>query len=137
MAQDPKTPWKSTGLRRLMRAARHQSDGIRHGLAFDPAIRQVALGCLVLVAIALGLQLPPVETVLLILPVLLVLLMEFVNSAIEAVVDRVSADIHPLSKIAKDYASVAVALAVAMVCTSWVVIAGPLLWDWFARALVS
>ncbi len=66
------------------------------------------------------------EKLLLILPLLLVALVEYLNSAIEAVVDRVSLDDHPLSKVAKDYASVAVGIAVVMSMVSWVFVLGPL-----------
>ena len=50
---------------------------------------------------------------------------EYLNSAIEAVVDRVSLDDHPLSKVAKDYASVAVGIAVVMSMVSWTLVLGP------------
>lgn len=118
--------WKSSGLRRLMNAARNQLDGIQHGLESDSAIRQVSFVVFALCALALFMPVTRLETLLLILPLLLVALVEYLNSAIEAVVDRVSLDNHPLSKAAKDYASVAVAIAVVMSLVSWVVILGPL-----------
>lgn len=124
--------WKTAGLRRLLNAARHQRDGIRHGLVHDPAIRQVSIACWLFTAVALFMPVGAIEKLLLILPLLLVVILEYVNSAIEAVVDRVSTGIHPLSKIAKDYASVAVALSVLVVAISWGVILGSLAWRWLA-----
>jgi len=61
---------------------------------------------------------------------MLVVVVEFLNSAIEAVVDRVSTEIHPLAGQAKDMGSAAVGLAVLMSGLCWVVIAGPPLLRW-------
>lgn len=118
--------WKSSGLPRLRKAARHQLDGMKHGLLHDSAIRQVSIAVFLLCLLAFCMPVTRLETLLLILPLLLVALVEYLNSAIEAVVDRVSLDHHPLSRIAKDYASVAVAIAVGMAVLSWAVILGPL-----------
>lgn len=116
-------PWKTSGLARLMRAARHQWDGIRHGLLADAAIRQGSVASWLLMGVAVLLPVPRLERLLLVLSVLLVVMMEYVNSAIEAVVDRISLEIHPQSKIAKDLASVAVTATAAFRCpampTSW------------------
>lgn len=100
-------------------------EGIRYGLKNDSAIRQVSIAVFALCILALFAPVTRLERLLLILPVLLVALVEYLNSAIEAVVDRVSLDNHPLSKVAKDYASVAVAIAVVMSVVSWAIILGP------------
>lgn len=118
--------WKSSGFRRLQRAMRHQWDGVRHGFANDSAIRQVSIAVFVLCILALLMPVTRLEMLLLVLPLLLLALVEYLNSAIEAVVDRVSLDDHPLSKIAKDYASVSAGIAVVMSLFSWVIILGPL-----------
>jgi diacylglycerol kinase (ATP) len=52
----------------------------------------------------------------------LVLIVEIINSAIEAVVDRISLERHPLSKIAKDLGSAAVALALGLAAATWAVV---------------
>jgi diacylglycerol kinase (ATP) len=118
--------WKSSGLRRILKAGRHQLDGVRHAVENDPAIRQVSLVVFILCSVAFFMPVDRLEKLLLILPLLLVALVEYLNSAIEAVVDRVSLDDHPLSKVAKDYASVAVGIAVVMSMVSWVFVLGPL-----------
>ena len=64
----------------------------------------------------------PVERALLILPVLMSLALELVNSAIEAVVDRVSLDIHPLSKRAKDMGSAAQLVGLCAIAIIWLAI---------------
>lgn len=123
--RSPSPSWKHRGFRRLLRAGQHQLQGIRHGLAHDSAIRQVSVAVFIGCGLALVLPVSTVEKLLLILPLLLVALVEYLNSAIEAVVDRVSMESHPLSKIAKDYASVAVAIAVLMSLLSWSLVLGP------------
>jgi diacylglycerol kinase (ATP) len=125
MARRTVESWKSSGIRRLLSAPRYQLEGIRHGLRNDPAIRQVSIVVFVLCLLALFLPVARIEKLLLILPLLLVALVEYLNSAIEAVVDRVSPDHHPLSKVAKDYASVAVGIAVVMSLASWAAILLP------------
>jgi diacylglycerol kinase (ATP) len=96
-------------------------------------MRQEILGCIVLSPIALLLPVPAVERLLLVLSMLLVLLTEFVNSAIEATIDRISLERHPLSGRAKDLGSAAVAVALLMTALCWIVIAGPVLLRWLQR----
>lgn len=67
-----------------------------------------------------------IQRVLLVGSVMLVLVVEMINSAIEAVVDRVSLDIHPLAKKAKDMGSAAVLLALANAILIWIMILWPL-----------
>lgn len=81
------------------------------------------------VVIALLLPLPALQKLALIAVLILVLIVELLNSAIEAVVDRVSFEHHPLSKNAKDFGSAAVFLALALAGVTWAVIVLPL----FAR----
>jgi diacylglycerol kinase (ATP) len=124
--------WKSSGLRRLVNAARYQCDGVRHALLHDPAIRQVSIACIALSVVAAFMPVSRFERLILVLSLLLIVLIEYINSAIEAVVDRVSMDAHPLSKNAKDFGSVAVAIAVLMSGLAWAVIIGPLLLQWLS-----
>ena len=126
MSKSDHRHWKTGGMRRLINAGRHQLDGVIHGLRHDAAIRQVSMAAFGLCMLALLVPVSKLERLLLILPVLLVVLVEYLNSAIEAVVDRISTERHPLSKVAKDYASVAVAIAVMMSLLTWIVILGPL-----------
>jgi diacylglycerol kinase (ATP) len=128
-----KEKWGSTGLRRLANAARYQIDGMRHGLLHDSAIRQVSAACFVLCVGAIFLPVSKVEKLLLIFSTLLIALVEYLNSALEATVDRISLEAHPLSKNAKDFGSVAVAIAVLMAGLCWLVIAGPVLLSWLQR----
>ena len=123
----------ATGLRRLVNASRNSLAGLRHALAHEAAMRQEIVGFIVLTPVALLLPVPAVERLLLVLSMLLVLLTEFVNSAIEATIDRISLERHPLSGRAKDLGSAAVAVALLMSALSWIVIAGPVLLGWLGH----
>ena len=83
---------------------------------------------LVVIATVAALLLPvsPIEKLLLIAVFVMVLIVELVNSAIEAVVDRVSLERNPLSKNAKDFGSAAVLLALLLAGATWLVILWPL-----------
>ena len=88
-------------------------------------IRQEALLAIILLPAALWLDVASTAKALLIMTVMLVLIVELLNSAVEAVVDRVSVELHPLAKRAKDIASAAVFLSLATVVMVWTLV----LWD--------
>ena len=115
------------GLARLVKALGYSYDGFKHAVAHDAAIRQELIALAVLVPVAALLPISPLEQLILVLSMMLVVVVEFLNSAIEAAIDRTSLDIHPLAKQAKDMGSAAVGITVLMSGLSWLVIAGPLL----------
>ena len=125
----------ATGFRRLVNACSYSAAGLRHALKREAAIREELIACVVLIPLAVLLPVPAVERLLIILSMLLVVLTEFLNSAIEAAIDRISLDRHPLSGQAKDLGSAAVAVALLMSALCWIVIAGPVAMRWlgFAR----
>ena len=96
-------------------------------------MRQELFGFAVLTPVAVLLPVPAIERLLLVLSMLLVLLTEFINSAIETAIDRISLERHPLSGQAKDLGSAAVAVALLMSALSWIVVAGPVLVRALAR----
>ena len=108
-----------TGLDRLARALGHSIDGLQAAYAHESAFRQEFWVAAVLVPAAFWLGRSWVETVLLAGSVVLMLIVELLNSGIEAVVDRVSLELHPLSKRAKDMASAAVFLSVSGCAALW------------------
>jgi diacylglycerol kinase (ATP) len=124
----------ATGLRRLINACGYSAAGLRHALEREAAIRQELAACIVLIPLALLLPVPPVERLLIVLSMLLVVLTEFVNSAIEAAIDRISLERHPLSGQAKDLGSAAVAVALLMSALCWIVIAGPVAMRWISAS---
>lgn len=108
------------GLMRVWRACLYSLDGLRAALAHEAAFRQELALVLVLVPVALWLGHDALERVLLVGSLLQVLIVEIVNSAVEAVVDRVSLDRHDLSKRAKDLGSAAVFLSLGLALWVWV-----------------
>lgn len=113
-----------------MNALRFSWAGFRHAMVNEAAIRQEIILLAILVPISALLPVSDVEHLILVLSMMLVVLVEFVNSAIESTVDRISAERHPLAGQAKDKASAAVAIAVLMFGLSWLVIVTPVVARW-------
>jgi len=115
------------GLRRLVNAFNYSMSGLRLAYRHEEAFRQEILGAVILLPVACLIPVVPVERVLLIGTVLLVLIVELLNSSVEAAVDRAGLDTHHLAKRAKDIGSAAVFLALILLGTTWLLIAGPVL----------
>ncbi|MEP7301705.1 MAG: diacylglycerol kinase [Caldimonas sp.] len=124
----------ATGLRRIFNACGYSMAGLRHAMQSETAIQQELFACLVLIPAACFLPVPALERLLIVLSMLLVVAIEFLNSAIEAAIDRISLERHPLSGQAKDLGSAAVAVALLMSALCWAVIAGPVALRWLAGA---
>ena len=107
------------GLRRIWNAAFYSIAGIRATWKNEAAFRQELILCIFLVPAALWVGHTAVERALLIGTCLLVLIVELLNSAIEAVVDRIGADMHKLSGRAKDMGSAAVFISLWMTVICW------------------
>lgn len=115
----------TTGLRRLINAARYSLEGLAAAVRNETAFRQELLLAAVLVPLGLWLGANGPERALLAGSVLLVLVVELLNSAVEAVVDRVSLEDHELAKRAKDYGSAAVMIALACTGSAWLLVLLP------------
>jgi diacylglycerol kinase (ATP) len=113
----------NTGLRRIVNATFFSMAGFRAAWRDEAAFRQEALLCVVLVPTAVWLGQTAVERALLIGSCLLVLIVELLNSGIEAIVDRVGLEPHRLSGQAKDLGSAAVFLSLLLVLVIWGLIA--------------
>ena len=114
------SPFKGkTGLRRVWNAFHYSCAGLHAAYRHEDAFRQEVLLALVLIPLAIWLGEGAVERALLIGCVLLVLIVELVNSAIEATVDRVSLERHQLAKRAKDIGSAAVLIALINAAVVW------------------
>ena len=112
-----------TGADRLVHACLNSWNGLRTAYAGESAIRQEIWAGLVLIPAAFWLGRGPLEIALLVAAVLLVLIVELLNSAVETVVDRVSLEWHELSKRAKDIGSAAVLLALLLCGGLWLAVA--------------
>ncbi len=112
-------PPENTGLRHLVNATRWSLQGLAAAWRHEAAFRQEAAASLVLVPLALWLGENGVERALLLGSWLLVLVTELLNSAIEAAIDRIGEDRHPLSGRAKDLGSAAVMVSLVLVAVVW------------------
>jgi diacylglycerol kinase (ATP) len=115
------------GLRRLFNALLYSLSGLQVAFRHESAFRQEIALAAVLIPIACLLPVSPLERVLMVGAVLQVLIVELLNSSVEAAIDRIGFDTHRLSKRAKDLGSAAVLLALLVLLVVWVVLAGPLL----------
>lgn len=111
-----------SGLRRIWNAFHYSLDGFAAAYRHEDAFRQELLLAIVLLPLGFWLGEGGVEKALLVGSVLLVLLVELINSAIEATVDRISLDDHLLAKRAKDIGSAAVLLALVILATVWALV---------------
>jgi len=117
------SPFKGkTGLRRLINAAGYSAAGLRAAFRHEDAFRQEVVAAAVLIPLALWLGHSGSERALLCFSVLAVLIVELVNSAIEATVDRISLENHQLAKRAKDIGSAAVMVALFNALLVWALV---------------
>jgi diacylglycerol kinase (ATP) len=128
-------PRKRSGMLRALFAFKHSCNGLVATLRCESAFRQEVALALVLIPIAIVVPVETVERVAPIASVLLVLVVELLNTAIEAVVDRISLERHELSQRAKDCGSAAVMLALIMCALTWGFIGGTPLSRWLTRAI--
>jgi diacylglycerol kinase (ATP) len=111
-----------TGLRRIWNALFYSFDGFKAAYRHEDAFRQECLLALVLIPAAFLMPAPGMGKAMMIGSVLLVLIVELLNSAVEATVDRISLEHHQLAKRAKDIGSAAVFLALVNVVAVWVLV---------------
>lgn len=111
-----------SGFKRLFSALRYSIQGLRSAYRNEAAFREECLLALVLIPLALYLGNSGVERALLIGAWMLVMIVELLNSGVEAVVDRVGAEYHALSGIAKDVSSAAVLLSLLGAAVVWLLV---------------
>lgn len=113
-------PDNNTGLRRILNAFMFSYAGFRAAWRTEEAFRQEALGgCLFFIPVGLYLGDGAAEKVILAGSVLLLMIVELLNTAVERAIDRISFDRHELSKEAKDMGSAAVLLTLILALMSW------------------
>ncbi|ELZ8931621.1 diacylglycerol kinase [Cronobacter dublinensis] len=113
------------GLTRIINAAGYSWKGLRAAWKNEAAFRQEAVAVIAAIIIACWLDVDPMTRVMLISSVMLVMIVEILNSAIEAVVDRIGPEFHELSGRAKDMGSAAVLMSIILALFVWVT----LLWQ--------
>lgn len=110
---------KTKGLKRIVNAAKYSLKGFKAAWRNEAAFRQESIATFIAIVIAFWLDIDAITRTLLISSVLLVLIIEILNSAIEAVVDRIGTDYHELSGRAKDFGSAAVLLTIILALFMW------------------
>lgn len=113
---------KPTGLSRVIRAFGASYRGYRGAFLNEAAFRQELLVALVVIPLGLYLGKNGIERILLVAPMILVLIVELLNSAIEATVDRIGLEHHELSGLAKDLGSAAVLSAFMLLGLTWLLV---------------
>jgi diacylglycerol kinase (ATP) len=117
------SPYKGkTGLVRLFNAIGYSLAGFRAAYKHEDAFRQEVLLAAILIPLALWLPVISIGKAMMIASVLLVIIVELINSAIEATVDRISLENHDLAKRAKDIGSSAVLVSLLNVIVVWVMV---------------
>jgi len=111
-----------TGLRRIWNALFYSFDGLKAAYRHEDAFRQEVWLALVLIPLALLLPVSGIGKALTMASVLMVLIVELLNSAVEATVDRVSLEHHRLAKRAKDIGSAAVLFSLINVAVVWLLV---------------
>lgn len=111
-----------SGIKRIFSAFLYSIDGFKSAWRNEHAFRQELVLVVAGIVIALILPVSAFEKLMMIAVLMLILVVELINSAIEAVVDRVSLERHSLSKNAKDFGSAAVLLTCVIALATWTVI---------------
>jgi len=114
----------NTGTARIVRAFFHSLDGFADAWRHESAFRQEIVLAAVMIPVACWVPATAVERALLIGSVLLVLIVELLNSSLETAIDRISYDDHDLSRRAKDFGSAAVLLALVLAAVVWALVLG-------------
>lgn len=108
-----------SGMMRIIHATGYSQKGLRAAWQHEEAFRQECILAAILLPLAFWLGENALERIALIIPVFLVVIVELINSAIEAAIDRISTDRHPLSGQAKDIGSAAVMMSLILCALSW------------------
>ena len=110
------------GIKRLFFAGYYSWLGIKAGWRSEAAIRQEIIAIAILIPISFWFDISHIERILMILSLLLILIVELINTAVESVVDRIGSEFHQLSGKAKDLGSAAVLLALLTATAVWLLI---------------
>ncbi|WP_454666040.1 diacylglycerol kinase [Acinetobacter calcoaceticus] len=117
------SPYKGkSGLKRILNATGYSISGFKAAYKNEAAFRQIVLINLILIPISFFVDVTRSEHALMVIVCLFAMIVELFNSAIEAVVDRVSLEKHQLSKNAKDMGSAAQFVALSIIAITWLII---------------
>ena len=118
-----KSPYKGkTGVKRLLNAFKYSVAGTLAAFKHEDAFRQEVILSIILIPLAIYLGQTPIEQALMITSILLIIIVELLNSSVEATVDRISVKRHKLAKRAKDIGSAAVFFSLVNASVIWFLI---------------
>ena len=118
-----KNPYKGkTGIKRLLNAFKYSVAGTLAAFKHEDAFRQEVILSIILIPLAIYLGQTPIEQALMITSILLIIIVELLNSSVEATVDRISVKRHKLAKRAKDIGSAAVFFSLVNASVIWFLI---------------
>ena len=112
----------NAGFRRIIKAGGYSFKGLKWAFKNEAAFRQELIAVAVLLPLAWWLNVPPIARLLLTFVTASILMTELINSAIEALADRISPEHHPLLGAAKDLGSAAVLIHIVVITFSWLVV---------------
>lgn len=119
----PYSPYKGkNGIKRILNATGYSLAGFKAAFSHEAAFRQILLINLVLILTSFFVHVSALEQALMVAVCLLAIIVELFNSAIEAVVDRISLEKHQLSKNAKDMGSAAQFVSLGIIFSTWMII---------------
>lgn len=119
----PYSPYKGkNGIKRILNATGYSLAGFKAAFSHEAAFRQILLLNLVLIPTSFFVHVSALEQALMVAVCLLAIIVELFNSAIEAVVDRISLEKHQLSKNAKDMGSAAQLISLGIIFSTWMII---------------
>lgn len=113
---------KPVGVRRLYLASQHSFRALKWLAQYEAAFRQELILLAVTAILAVVGEISLVKKAALLVSVLLVILAEVINTGIEATIDRISLELHPLSGLAKDLGSAAVSIAMLIAIIIWIAV---------------
>ncbi|WP_173912680.1 diacylglycerol kinase [Acinetobacter sp. Marseille-Q1618] len=117
------SPFKGkTGFKRILNATGYSLAGFKAAFQNEAAFRQIVLLNIILIPITFFLDISAAEQAVMVAVCLFALIVELFNSALEAVVDRISLERHELSKNAKDMGSAAQFVALSIIFITWAII---------------
>ena len=120
------SPFKGkTGFVRIVNALFNSIAGLKSAWQFESAFRQEVVLAAIMIPIALWVPVTPIERAFLVSTVLLVIIVELLNSSVEAAIDRIGVELHSLSKRAKDIGSAAVLVSLLLCAFVWATILVP------------
>ncbi|ASM96142.1 diacylglycerol kinase [Vibrio vulnificus] len=120
----------NTGIKRIIKATGYSIQGLKAAFKHEAAVRQEFALLVVAIVLATWLDVSMLERITLLAVVVLVLIVELMNSAVEAVVDRIGVEHHELSGRAKDIGSAAVLVALIFAGFTWLYIVGSHYYWW-------